>query len=554
MDITVLNKDLDAIAVVDIYESFIWTDRYYQYGDFELYTPMTSTILEHFKQDYYLQMRGSDRLMIIEKLLIASDSENGDHITITGRSLESILDRRIIWGQMTVNGSFQDAIETLLNACIISPSNVNRKISNFIFQKSTDPRITALTLEAQYTGDNLYEVIQKLCEERGVGFKVTLNDDKQFVFSLYIGTDRSYEQTDVPYVVFSPSFDNVISSNYVESKSSLKNTALIGGEGEGSERRYTSVGNPIGLDRREMFVDARDISSDVGDGQILTDEEYKSLLIQRGRENLAENVSVTSFEGQMETSIMYKYGEDFFDGDIVQMMNEYGHSAKVRVLEVITSENEEGISVYPTFATVEEEAADPDEPEDILPDGYEALSYIESNGTQYIDTGFQPNQNTRLVLDVNLLTETTYPKAIFGARAGSSSGSSFTFWKYAAQQFRSDFGVDNKLIDINTSGRYSIDKDKAKTSVTSISTTLTATNTAATFQTQYNLTLFAVNDSQGVDERRASMRLYSCKIYSNDVLVRDFIPAKNSAGVVGLYDIVGETFYINSGAGAFIAG
>ena len=137
----------------------------------------------------------------------------------------------------------------------------------------------------------------------------------------------------------------------------MKNVALIGGEGEGSARKYATSGNVAGLNRREMFVDARDISSDVDD-RTLTTEEYTALLTQRGREKLSENKDITSFEGQMETSIMYKYGADFFEGDIVQMMNEYGHSAKVRVLEVVTSENEEGSSTYPTFQTINEEGED----------------------------------------------------------------------------------------------------------------------------------------------------------------------------------------------------
>lgn len=355
MDLMVLNTNLDAITVVDIYQSFIWTDRYYEYGDFELYAPMSTDLLDQFKQDYYIQRRDSDRLMIIEKILIETDTEDGDYITITGRSLESILERRVIWGQTMVAGYLQDAIEILLDDAIINPANPNRKIPNFIFKASTDPRITALKIDAQYTGDNLYDVIRQLCEERGIGFKITLNDSKQFVFELYMGTDRSYDQTSVPYVVFSPSFDNIISSNYVESKTSLKNVALIAGEGEGSARKYAASGNTSGLNRRELFVDARDISSDIGDGQTLTSEEYTNLLIQRGKEKLAENIDVVSFEGQMETSIMYKYGVDFFQGDIVQIENEYGHNDKVRVLEVVTSENEEGVSVYPTFKTLTEE-------------------------------------------------------------------------------------------------------------------------------------------------------------------------------------------------------
>ena len=207
------------------------------------------------------------------------------------------------------------------------------------------------------TGDNLYDVISKICSERSIGFKVTLNDNKQFVFKLYAGADRSYDQEINPYVIFSPKFENIINSNYVESKSALKTVTLIGGEGEGSARRYTTVGGGNGLNRRELFTDARDISSDVGNGVTLTNAEYIAQLQQRGREKLTENTDVTSFEGQVETTVMFKYGEDFFNGDVVQIANEYGHETKARIVEIVMSEDEEGSSVYPTFKTIEQEVA-----------------------------------------------------------------------------------------------------------------------------------------------------------------------------------------------------
>lgn len=352
MDLLVLNTDLDAISVVDTYESFIWTDRYRQPGDFELYMSMMLSVLQYIRQDYYIWNRDSEHVMIIEKIRIDSDVEDGNHITVTGRSLESILDRRIVWGQQVIRGNLQNGVKTLLNSCIISPSDANRKISNFIFKESTDPAVTSLTIDAQYTGDNLLAIIEKICAEHDIGFKVTLNDNKQFVFELYAGVNRSYDQTSNPYVVFSPKFENIINSNYIESKSALKTVTLIGGEGEGSARKYTTVGGGSGLNRREIFTDARDISSDAGNGVTLTDAEYTAQLQQRGREKLSENTDVTSFEGQVETTIMFKYGEDFFNGDIVQITNEYGHETKARILEIVMSENEEGTSVYPTFATI----------------------------------------------------------------------------------------------------------------------------------------------------------------------------------------------------------
>ncbi len=105
------------------------------------------------------------------------------------------------------------------------------------------------------------------------------------------------------------------------------------------------------MSRRELFTDARDISSDIGDGVVLSEEEYTAKLIQRGKEKLIENTEVISFEGQVETTMMFRYGEDFFNGDIVHIENEYGHSTSARIVEIVMSEDEQGTSIYPTFNT-----------------------------------------------------------------------------------------------------------------------------------------------------------------------------------------------------------
>lgn len=81
--------------------------------------------------------------------------------------------------------------------------------------------------------------------------------------------------------------------------------------------------------------------------------EYKAQLSQRGLENLSENIATKSFEGKVETTRMYRYGEDFFLGDMVQIVNEYGIEGKARVTEFIRSQSKEGLDSYPTFVTVE---------------------------------------------------------------------------------------------------------------------------------------------------------------------------------------------------------
>ena len=352
MEVWVLNTDLEAVDIVDTFESLIWTDRYNKCGDFEIYTYASSDNIKLFEEDCYLWSKDSDHMMIIEEKKIESDAETGSHLTVTGRSLESILDRRIIWTQTILSGNLQDGVKKLLDENVISPTIPDRQIPNFIFEYSDDEAITSLTLNTQFTGDNLYDAICLICSSFNIGFKITLNDQKQMVFKLYSGTDRSYDQVKNPYVVFSPNFENIINSNYFESKKSLKNVTLVAGEGEGTARKTATVGEGVGVARRELYSDARDISSSDGDTTI-SNAAYLELLKERGNENLSECIFVKAFEGEMETTQMFVYGEDFFMGDIVQIHNEYDMEAKSRVVEIVKSQSNDQYTTYPTFSVIE---------------------------------------------------------------------------------------------------------------------------------------------------------------------------------------------------------
>lgn len=351
MELLILDEKLSGVDTLDIFESLIWTDRYSKCGDFEIYVPASTKMLSKLQKDRYIYAKESEHVMIIEDRNIETDVEQGAHLCVTGRSLESILERRIIWNQTILSGSLQDSIEKLLNENAISPSDPKRKIPNLSFKKSSDSKITQLTIEAQFWGENLYEAIVSICESYSIGFKILL-DGTNFVFSLYAGADRSYDQTTNPYVVFSPNFDNLLNSNYIESDKTLKTVTLIAGEGEGSERKTTtaqiSTGTGEGLKRRELFTDAGDISQTV-DGEKISESDYLNQLKQRGDEELAKNKATNSFEGQVDSNATYFYGADYYLGDIVQVSNEYGIESRSRVTEYVICQDENGIETYPAF-------------------------------------------------------------------------------------------------------------------------------------------------------------------------------------------------------------
>lgn len=273
MELLILDREFRQVCILDTFESLIWTERYSGCGDFEIYMPADALLAGTFGQGYYAWLKGSDQAMVVEEVSISTDAETGGHLTVSGRSLESLLDRRIVWKQTVLDGNLQNGVRKLLEENVISPAEADRRIPGFVFQESDDPAVKGLSIRAQYTGDNLYEAVETICKTYRLGFRVTLDGQKRFVFSLYAGADRSFGQRANPYVVFSPKFENITGSDYLESGRTLRNITLVAGEGEGAARKSLAVGGGVGLERRELYTDARDIQSESYSQQLNDDTE-----------------------------------------------------------------------------------------------------------------------------------------------------------------------------------------------------------------------------------------------------------------------------------------
>ena len=345
MNFYLLDENLNFIKVIEVYRSFIWVNRYYTAGDFELYTPATSDLLEIIRPGYFI-IRDDEltQAMIISNFEIKTDIENGDYLTVTGKSLKSILNRRIIWGQTVLNGNIETMIRKLITDNAINPTIAARAFSRLILGDTiglTD------TIETQFTGDNLGETLTAIGRTYGIGYDVLLDlPNKQFKFVLLKGVNRSYSQSVVPRVVFSNEFENLLTTDYVYNRDNYKNVALVAGEGEGTARKTATVGSAADMARYEIFVDARDISSNNGE---IDPTEYNNLLLARGVQNLSDLKVTEGINGEIEANYTYKLGIDYFLGDIVEVINEFGVSMTPRITEIIECHDETGFKCIPTF-------------------------------------------------------------------------------------------------------------------------------------------------------------------------------------------------------------
>lgn len=180
---------------------------------------------------------------------------------------------------------------------------------------------------------------------------------------------------------------------------------------------------------------------------------------------------------------------------------------------------------------------------------YRDIDYIESTGTQYINTGIIPNQNTRVVLNCVLVD--AKEQFILGSRTSMSATDTYTIVVLSTLGVRTDYGTEKKEISGLTmsDGSYlNIDKDKNKTVINNKSLTVSAKSFTGT----YPLFLCACNTS-GKYEKAACIRIMSCDIYDNGKLVRSYLPKiRNEDNVAGLYDGVSGVFYTNAGTGEFL--
>lgn len=174
-----------------------------------------------------------------------------------------------------------------------------------------------------------------------------------------------------------------------------------------------------------------------------------------------------------------------------------------------------------------------------LPSGYTEVDYIKVTGTQYIDTGFKPNQDTRIICEFKYAGGT----GVYGARSTVSSRNFSMRVINGAWQMGYGAGVTTGTIASDTVNWHVADHNKNELYIDG---ELATTREYVEFSAPYPAAIGAIRAGSmyyGQGQYRA------CKIYDNGTLVRDLVPCINADNEAGMYDYITDTFMGNSGTG-----
>lgn len=343
------NNTFEALGDISQYTSLLWPDAYNGYAQFELWAPITPDNAALLKKKNIIWCGGENAAVI--EIVKATVDDKGEKIyDIKGRTLEKYLTERMINGTYSGSGHASTLMYDMVDKNAIHPSNANRKIPYLV--NAVDKQVGNEISQYQKTGGALYDALYQMASESDIGFSVLFDPrNKRLVFEVRKGADRTQDNDEGnDPVVFSTELEDILSSEYYGNIQDEKNVALVQGEDKGEVRKSVLVGkvDAYGFDRKELYVDARDLQSEVfnadGTSTPLTPAQYLEVLTQRGNEKLSECEIIETFEAQIRQfgDIQYEFGVDYVKGDKVTVIDEQlGVIVSARITNVEEQYDEE---------------------------------------------------------------------------------------------------------------------------------------------------------------------------------------------------------------------
>lgn len=387
---------------VEGHSSLVWTERYFQAGDFirESYDikgtlrdlPITNPLTGQ-AEDTLVGLTDSITTMVVEAHKISKSLTGPPTIQTTGRTFETVLDRRTTLSRIALtdsNGVRQKQVSTINSGSTanVVPGTwtVNSKsasaaakhvVSEVLAQVGDEiPELAVLAeagvfpekypngtdlpvIEYQVPPGQLYDYLAEQLQADDIGV-VSKRPTPGIAWpiitaTIYKGRDRSVS------VSFSTDFDQLTSSDYILSAALWKNVSQVTGANGSVE--VTDGTTRTGLAKRISYTDQTSVATQSvtgGNAPVLV-----NLLNGLGKTDLLKQPQTVMFSGEVSQNIAFKYdsmrerGDDpttFYLGDVVSLKGDLYGSQMVRIAEFIRSQDASGESAYPTFVSLNAES------------------------------------------------------------------------------------------------------------------------------------------------------------------------------------------------------
>lgn len=380
MELYIAGRDFRKEESIDVFESAIWTERYAGDGDFQLNVEASPTMLSLLPRGQLILCESSAQPMILETREVKEGLLKTTGITLAkwfnNRPFRTAADHNI--KEYVSNTRTPGQLLTwLVQNFLISGSYLNGTIP--IGLSATDRNrlnIPGLVMGSEAPGGAvfevvipfgpLYDILSQIANTYEIGMNVNLdyaNDSGyQLSYNSFVGLDRTSSQTDRPSVQFSPDMDTLTNisdlesildhRNLIETFVSSVDSGVIDTPGRATS--VTDVTDGFDLRVHQEFVDLETVSDDTTDPVThFSEASLVTRLNQRAAELAQELKVVQLVDGEIVPNKHIKYDAQYFLGDIVEIIGNFGGTQPARITEYIRSQDSAGERAYPTLSMID---------------------------------------------------------------------------------------------------------------------------------------------------------------------------------------------------------
>lgn len=341
--IRIITQDFDLVAEINGYSSLHFTRKFHGIDELEL------TVNRHIRGAGALLngriiVVGADlhKAFIIRHREIALDEsgKQSENWKIRALGLKSVIDMRLSLPPADIAYDIvKDNAETAMkqyvdtNAVTTEPERI---IPNLVIAPNQQ-RGPIIEWQSRYL--RVSDEVVGISELTGIGWNISLDYvNRKWVLDVAEGRNLTATQSIYPPVIFSPQFDSLKTLEFAMSDLNYRSVAYVAGKGEGVDRRVITVGEHIGMDRYELFVDASNVAETEKVDDVETPiplEDIEASLITRGQQELAEYGTESFLSAQILTKSPFVYERDYDLGDIVTAKNDdWGVGMDARITEI----------------------------------------------------------------------------------------------------------------------------------------------------------------------------------------------------------------------------